>query len=179
MGTYAIDYLEPALKTAHPGFLARLALSLVTALAQIAMCNQVFVQNVNLVTMAITVLSHAVLTVSCRLRHPLVTFVTRTMAFVMADVIMVGMGKHVAINVLLIVWVINVLWILVNVIWVVSMTNMENTVKILVLTVQELHLETVTSILVVVYMVVKMDILGIHAHRLVIPDVKIKHVSIR
>jgi hypothetical protein len=49
MGTYAIDYLEPALKTAHPGFLARLALSLVTALAQIAMCNQVFVQNVNLV----------------------------------------------------------------------------------------------------------------------------------
>jgi hypothetical protein len=50
----------------------------------------------------------------------------------------------VVINVLLIVWVINVLWILVNVIWVVSMTNMENTVKILVLTVQELHLETVT-----------------------------------
>jgi hypothetical protein len=44
----------------------------------------------------------------------------------------------------MIVWVINVLWILVNVIWVVSMTNMENTVKILVLTVQELHLETVT-----------------------------------
>jgi hypothetical protein len=74
MGTYAIDYLEPALKTAYPGFLARLALSLVTALAQIAMCNQVFVQNVNLDTMAITVLSHAVLTVSCRLRHPLVTF---------------------------------------------------------------------------------------------------------
>ena len=144
MGTYAIDYLESALKTAHPGFLARLALSLVTALAQIAMCNQVFVQNVNLVTMAINVLSDAVLTVSCWLRHPLVTFVTRAMAFIMADVKMVGMGKHVAINVLLIVWAINVLWILVNVIWVVSMTNMENTVKILVLTVQELHLETVT-----------------------------------
>jgi hypothetical protein len=66
------------------------------------------------------------------------------MAFVMADVIIVGMGKLVVINVLLIVWVINVHWILVNVIWVVSMTNMENTVKILVLTVQELHLETVT-----------------------------------
>ena len=143
MGTYAIDYLEPALKTAHLGFMARLALSLVTALAQIAMCNQVFVQNVNLVTMAITVLSHAVLTVSCRFPHPPVTFVTRTMTFVMADVMMVSMGKHVAINVLLIVWVIHVLWILVNVNWAISMTNMENTVKMIVLTVQELLLETV------------------------------------
>jgi hypothetical protein len=57
---------------------------------------------------------------------------------------MVGMGKHVTIDVLLIVLVINVLWILVNAIWVVSMTNMENTVKIIVLTVQELLLETVT-----------------------------------
>jgi hypothetical protein len=94
--------------------------------------------------MAINVLSDAMLTVSCRLRQPLVTFVTRAMAFIMADVKMVGMGKHVAINVLLIVLVINVLWILVNVIWVVSMTNMENTLKILVLTVQELLLETVT-----------------------------------
>ena len=139
-----IDYLEPALKTAHPGSMARLALSLVTALAQIAMYNQVFVQNVKLVTMAITVLNNAVLTVSCQLRLPLVTYVIRTMAFVMAVVKMVGMDKHVGINVLLIVWVKNVLWILVNVIWVVSMTNMENTVKILVLTVQEPHLETVT-----------------------------------
>jgi hypothetical protein len=68
------------------------------------------------------------------------------MVFVMADVIMVGMGKHVVINVLLIVWVINVLWILVNVIWVVSMTNMENTVKILVLTVKRTYTSLRTNL---------------------------------
>ena len=108
------------------------------------MYNQVFVQNANLVTIATTVLNNAVLTASCQLRLPLVTYVTRIMAFVMADVKMVGMDKHVGINVLLIVWVINVLWVLVNVIWIVNMTNMENSVKIIVLTVQEPHLESVT-----------------------------------
>jgi hypothetical protein len=50
MGTYAIDYLEPALKTAHPGFLARLALSLVTALAQIAMIATIQTVSINPVT---------------------------------------------------------------------------------------------------------------------------------
>lgn len=140
-----IDYLEPALKTAHPGSMARLALHLVTALAH----NYCDVQSGVCINCKAgyhgnNLLNNAVLTVSCQLRHALVTYVTRTMAFVMADVKMVGMDKHVSINVLLIVWVPNALWILVNVIWVVSVTNVENTVKILVLTVQEPHLETAT-----------------------------------
>lgn len=97
----------------------------------------------------------------------------------MVVVQMAGMVNHAQMSVHRLVSTVNATWILGNVLRIVLLTNMANTVKIVVHTVLELQREIATLEMEIVCSDATMDIMEIPVLKAAIPDVKIKSAFIR